>query len=353
MSYQQNFLRTIEFKDPEYIPCNISVMWPLWNFHRKKLEKLALKHSLIFQGFKEGSIKYSKRRGLVRSNKILTDPFGCVWSFRIKGYEGQVIVHPLHKWKSFRQYKFPNPEEGIPETGSAKLRPLGSFLAALDKARERGESIIQASMPHGFFFQRLYYLRGFTSLLKDFIAKPPQIYDLIESLTEYYLTLIDILLDSGRLNIFYFGDDLGLQNRMPISPETFREFIFPTYYKIFQKIRSKGVHVYLHTDGHIIEVIDQLIESGVDILNIQDRVNGINKIAVKCKNIICINLDIDRQYITAFGKPVQIRNHIKNIVKTLSSTRGGLIIQSELHPPTPLKNIEALVEAMEENMWLS
>ena len=39
----------------------------------------------------------------------------------------------------------------------------------------------------------------------------------------------------------------------------------------------------MHTDGHVTEVMDKLMETGVDILNIQDNVNGLDNIVAACK----------------------------------------------------------------------
>jgi len=59
---------------------------------------------------------------------------------------------------------------------------------------------------------------------------------------------------------------------MPISPRTFRELIFPAYRRIFGCLRGCGIHVYLHSDGHVVEILDQLVEAGVSILNVQDAI---------------------------------------------------------------------------------
>jgi hypothetical protein len=352
LTWKENYLRAIEFRQPEYIPSRLNPFWPIWNIHRERLESIALEHPLLFPGFKSNNIKYDMKEGIKRLENSLMDPFGCVWKYTLKGYLGQVVYHPLEKWKNFEKYNFPDPEKGMPVEGNAYLQQWEKIFEVLDKERESGELLIQAGLPHSFFFQRLYHLRGFSNLLKDFITKPPQIYDLIEALTEYNLKLVDILLNSGKLNIINFGDDIGLQNRMPISPKTFREFIFPAYYKIFQRVRSKGVHVYYHSDGHIIEISDQLIETGIDILNLQDRINGVKQISNKFKGKLCIDLDIDYQKLIPFGKPDQIKRHINHIVEELSDRNGGLMMIAELHPPTNLENIKALCEAIENNFWL-
>lgn len=345
-SWRENYLRTVEFRSPEYIPCRVVITLPVWRVYRGRLEELASRHPMVFQEFKPPEEYRGKG-----APKVVRDPYGCVWRFVIEGYQGQVVKHPLKDWKTLKDYQLPDPEDGVISEGSHEVTPWIVIFKRLDEARSRGDLVV-ANMPHGFFFQRLYYLRGFVNLMKDFLAKPPELYRLIEMLTEYNLKLVKMFLKSGRIDVFYFGDDLGVQDRMTISPRAFRDFIYPSYRKIFQVVRGRGAHVYFHTDGHVIEIVDQLIEAGVDILNVQDRVNGLENIASKCKGRVCVDLDIDRQYLIPFGTPGEIKAHIKRAVETLTLRTGGLMMKAEVHPPTPLVNVEALAQAMEEYMKL-
>ncbi len=352
LSWRENYLRAADFAYPEYVPCVISVFWPVWNTHRERLEELAERYPLLFPGFRRGSIRYEGEPGVVYTDETRVDPFGCVWHFTIKGYQGQVVKHPLEDWSRWREYRLPDPEAGLPVEGGASLIPWETLYEQMDRARESG-SLVVAPMPHGFFFQRLYYLRGFRNLLRDFVLRPPQIYELVEALTEYNMQLLRRLLKFGRVDVVSFGDDLGTQTGMPISPATFREFIFPAYAKFFSYAHSRGARVRLHTDGGIMEVADQLLEAGVDILNLQDRVNGGPEgIRERLWGRVCIDLDIDRQHLIPFGSPGEIRSYIGRVFRVLGSERGGLMLYAEVHPPTPLENIAALAEAMMEGMWL-
>lgn len=361
LSFRENYLRSVEFKNPEYVPCRIFVTPLVWLMYEKELEKLRKRYELILcpPTISSYLMEAMKRRKpydaakifIPRANRTLIDPFGCIWSFNIESYQGQVIGHPLEKWENLKDYSFPDPDEGLPAEGSDKVIPWSRISEDIEKMKAEG-SLVRVSLMHGLFFQRLYYLRGFTNLMRDFIQRPPQLYDLIESLTEYILELVNRLLKCGRIDVVYIGDDLGTQTRMPISPSIFREFIYPSYRKIFGRIRESGVHVYFHSDGHIIEVVDQIIDAGVSILNLQDKVNGLENIKSLCKGKVCIDVDVDRQHLVPFGKPEEIKLHIKRIIEELSLKKGGLMIEAEVHPPTPPANIKALAESMEENMWL-
>ena len=87
--------------------------------------------------------------------------------------------------------------------------------------------------------------------------------------------------------------------------------------------------------------------SGVEILNLQDRVNGVDWIAGKFRGKLCVEVDIDRQSVTPFGTPAQIDAMVRNIVEKVSTPDGGLCMIYGLYPGVPLENVKALMDAME------
>jgi len=103
----------------------------------------------------------------------------------------------------------------------------------------------------------------------------------------------------------------------------------------------------MHSDGDIRDLVDDLIEDGVEVLNLQDLVNGIDWIAKRLKGKVCIDLDIDRVQVTRFGTPEDIDALIRKEVEKLGSPDGGLMMIYGLYPGVPLENVKALMDAME------
>ena len=81
----------------------------------------------------------------------------------------------------------------------------------------------------------------------------------------------------------YFGDDLGMQASLPMSPEKWRQYLKPCFAQIYKPVRDAGHYVYMHTDGHIVEIIPDLIDCGVNVLNPQVGANGLENLARACK----------------------------------------------------------------------
>ncbi len=106
--------------------------------------------------------------------------------------------------------------------------------------------------------------------------------------------------------------------------------------------------VNLHSDGYIMELVDDFIECGVNIINPQDLCNGIDNLARNVKGRMCISLDIDRQTIVPFGTRKEIRELIEEEVRKLGSPRGGLEMVAGIYPPTPPENIDALCQALKQ-----
>ena len=84
------------------------------------------------------------------------------------------------------------------------------------------------------------------------------------------------------------------------------------------------------------------------MINLQDLVNGIDWIAEQFAGRTCIDLDIDRQMITARGTPEQIDALIREEVEKLGSKAGGLMMIYGLYPGVPVANIQALMDSMEK-----
>ena len=84
----------------------------------------------------------------------------------------------------------------------------------------------------------------------------------------------------------------------------------------------------------------------MDIINLQDTVNGLDWIGGRFRGKTCVDLDIDRQHITRFGTPKDIDAHIRRCVETVGCPAGGLMMIYGLYPDIPMENVRAVMDAM-------
>ena len=149
------------------------------------------------------------------------------------------------------------------------------------------------------------------------------------------------------MDLSTFGDDLGMQHRLAISPVKWRRYLKPCFTQIYQPFRDAGYYVYMHTDGHILEIIPDLVDSGVNVVNPQVGANGLDNLAEVCKGKVCVDLDLDRQQFPFFT-PRDIDDHIHEAVDKLGAPEGGLWLKAEIGPDVPLANISAIFDALDK-----
>jgi hypothetical protein len=180
----------------------------------------------------------------------------------------------------------------------------------------------------------------------DLATGEPRIAEVIHKVEDYNAVVIRKQLDLGA-EYMSFGDDLGMQHALPMSPEMWRAFIKPSYERMFRPCREAGVPIYLHTDGHVLEIIPDLVEVGVRILNPQIRANGLEGLVEMAKGKVTIDQDLDRQ-LFPFATPSQLEDHITEVFEALYLPEGGLMLVAECGPDVSLENIDAICTTLDQ-----
>lgn len=304
-------IKVINYDYPEVIPVTVGVLPAAWMKYRDEMSLIAEEFP-EFIADKHSEETYDNIPVPSYHAGEWIDPWGCVWSNLVDGMESIVTKHPYPTRESVRDIKKPEP---------------------------------QAGFPHGFMYLRLEDLRGFEEIMIDFAEEPEELRLLIDTVLAYNLECADKLLEiCGDWDIVGFGDDLGHQKALPMSPAKWRKYLKPCFQQIYKKFKDRGQYIFMHTDGCIWEIMPDLVEAGVNIINCQYRANGLDNIERVCKGKIPIHLDLDRQMMP-FATPTQIDEHVYTAVKTLGMKEGGLSLSIEISQDYPLENIRAILGA--------
>lgn len=344
MNHRENVLRAIRFETPECIPMWFGINAACWHhYDQTALKDLMAAHPLLFPAYQRpaGEVKPDYAVN-ARSHEPYTDFWGCVWQTTDNGITGSVHTHPLADWAAFDHFTAPNPND---TDGTAPVN-WPSIRATVARQKEQGE-LVYGGLSHGHTFLRLQDLRGYEHLLFDMLDQEPNLTKLIAMVADFNYAQVTKWLELEP-DIMIYPEDLGMQNGPMLSPDCFRTYIKPVYQRIMKPSRDQGCIVHMHSDGDIRALADDLIEGGVEVINLQDLVNGIDWIADRFAGRICIDLDIDRQKITPHGTPQQIDNLIREEVQKLGRKQGGLMMIYGLYPGVPLNNVKALMDAMEK-----
>ncbi len=341
LTHRENYLRTARFQGPEYIPCSVFLSHALRALGGAELEEVMARHDWLWPGFRAGQTDFADYEFPARERVgELVDPWGCRWRCAVNGMVGTVVEHPLGDWAELESLPEPSTD---PQCAQHVTGTWDQERQRVDAAKRRGD-LTSGGLYHGFFFMRLTYLRGFENLMCDLAEEPPELYRLIDAVKAQCSQILRrwLQMDVDQIG---FGEDLGTQTGPMISPEMFAKFVTPVYRELMQPARKAGKLVYLHTDGRVLELMDEFHAAGVHIINPQDLVNGIDNLAREVKGRFCIDLDVDRQSVVPFGTPGDIHALVEEEVRKLGDRAGGLMLKIGIYPPTPPRNVNAVCEA--------
>ena len=339
----RNYLEAAYFDHPDWIPTTVSLLPSAWLKHGEEAEAVMLDHPKLFPGYKEGSFKSMKLARRHQKGRW-TDAWGIVWDNAEEGISAIPVDDeaPLRDWATFDNYSPPDPLEVTDEGQPVDWHQRAKSIA---NAKQNG-GLPSGGLTHGFMYMRLFYLRGFCNLMMDIATRDPRLDKLIEMVLGHSVALVQKFVELG-IEHMGGGDDLGMQTSLPMRPEDWRHYLTPRYSEIFKPCRERDISVHLHTDGHILEIIPDLIDCGITIINPQIRANGLDGLVRMAKGKVCIRLDLDRQ-LFPFATPDELRTHIREAKAALYMPEGGFMLNAECAHDVPVENIRAICETLEE-----
>ena len=198
------------------------------------------------------------------------------------------------------------------------------------------------------------YLCRFDQFLIDLAENRPKAESLLDRLVEMHVANLEKVLDAveGYVQVIQMGDDLGSQQTTVISPRLYREVFKPRQKTIFERVRRrKGIHLFLHSCGSIVDILPDLIEAGVEIINpVQTSARGMDPAYLKRefgKDLTFWGGGCDTQRVLPEGTPRDVEIHVRERVRTFAA--GGGFVFCQVHnilPNVPPANIAAMFGAV-------
>jgi hypothetical protein len=248
--------------------------------------------------------------------KTATDEWGCVWARSEVNNMGQVKGHPLADPGMIDRYCWPDPDSP-------------SFYSGMEQMLSDSGGKYVLSGIFMLLFERIHSLRGFENTMVDLLERPNLVKRIAEHVEAFAIRVIGNL--AGRfgnaIHGFTFTDDWGTERNLLIHPDVWREVFKPRYKSIFETIHGEGWHVWMHSCGKINDIIEDLIEIGLDVINVQQpRVLGIEEIGRRFKGRICFETLCDIQKTLPLGSENDIRLEAGELIRRWAADNGGFIV---------------------------
>jgi uroporphyrinogen decarboxylase len=255
------------------------------------------------------------------------DEWGCRISNIEAGLEGEVrnpTLSDIREWRSVRP-----PYETLPEDLSAARDVVNRHCASTAAYVRTSDYNWGRACPTPW--ERWQYLRGAQNALMDIMDVDADVRGLLKLIHDFYLFELEFWV-STDVDAVRLGDDWGSQTQLLIPPTVWRELFKPLYRDYCDLAHSHGKSVFFHSDGHITEIYDDLIEIGVDALNSQLFCMDLQDLARRAKGRITFWGEIDRQHVLPSTDPQVGRDAVREVARHLYEPAGGIIAQLSLGP---------------------
>jgi uroporphyrinogen decarboxylase len=199
------------------------------------------------------------------------------------------------------------------------------------------------------FVHTSQYLRGFEDWFLDFARDRKVLGTLFDAILEVSMAINRELLEEvgAEVDVLMTSDDLGVQGGLMVSPEAYRDLIKPRHRRYFQLVHDLSpAKVFFHTCGSVVDILDDLVEIGVDVLHpVQVSAAGMDPAYLKQRwgDRLSFWGGIDTQRVLPYGSVDEVRREVERRIEQMAEG-GGYILGAvhNIQPDVPVENVLAM-----------
>jgi len=261
------------------------------------------------------------------------DVYGVVWDRSVDKDIGTPVDWPIRRPEDLDRYDWPD----------VRRDALYAHLPA--QLADHGDRFRRYLM--GFsLYERAWTLRGMDELLMDMVERPEFVERLLDAICEHNLQQVRraVTLD---IDAVYFGDDYGMQTGLIMGLEHWRHFIKPRLARMFAAVREAGKFVCLHSCGCVTELLDDLVQIGLNLFNpFQPEVMDVFALKKRYHGRLAFHGGMSVQKVLPFGSVADVRQMTGRLIE-MGRPGGYVFSPSHSVPPdVPPENLVAMREVL-------
>jgi len=258
-------------------------------------------------------------------------------------------VIPLHPWEdplpepldldTLLSARFRDPRSDALLESPAEGRMFLTIREAVEKYGSQ-----KAVFAHAWgVFELVHFQLGLEEALVQMALERDKMRALFQRLAEWSATTVEKAVAAG-VDVIELSDDWGQNRALLFRPDDWWELIYPCDRLIVDVAKSKGVPVVLHSDGDVTEVLEGILEMGVDALHPVQESAGMDPGAIKARygSRLALMGGLDTVSVLPRMDAAQIQEEVQRLFDLLKPGGGFIFSTSHLiQSDTPLEVVEA------------
>ena len=264
---------------------------------------------------------------------IWEDEFGVQWNRSVDKDIG-VVCNCRITPESLPDHPFPDPAD------PSRYAHYDAFITA------HPDDCAVANL--GFsLFERAWTLAGMETILMGMVTDPAFVHALLDRILEHNLAIIDHAC-RYPIDVMHFGDDWGQQTGLIMGPELWRVFIKPRIRQMYQRVKSYGKLVSIHSCGKVDEVYPDLIGIGLDIFNpFQPEVMDVFEMKRRYGGDLTFYGGISTQRTLPFGTVQQVKDEVRRLLDRVGANGGYIAAPAHCIPGDARpENMAAMIDVL-------
>lgn len=376
MNSRERIILTLNHKEPDRVPIDIGGTHATTmhiNVYKKLKKKLGvveetedeiLQYTLQTAVISERMLKklngdvvlittntlnnYNKNISL--ENNSYVDEWGIEYRLPNNGLYFDIVGHPLKNisFQSLEKYNWPDPYD------KRRFKDVKDKAKYYYKDTDYAIAVLKEKDFLGGILQDCAWLVGFEEFFCLLATDEELANKLMDKVLDFHMGFWEAILSrvENYIQVAIISDDLGTQDNLIISPGMYRKFIKPRHKKLVELIKSKSdAKVLLHSCGAVREIINDMIEIGIDMLNpiqLSAKKLGDTKLLKEefGEKIVFWGGGCDTQEILPLGKPSDVEREVERRIRDLKP--GGGFVFAPVHniqPDVPIENVLTLYKS--------
>jgi len=197
---------------------------------------------------------------------------------------------------------------------------------------------------YGDIFTWTWDFMGFETFSFALVDDPQLVELIFNKIGSIVLTLFETIVTFDKIGALFYSDDIAINTGLFVAPWVYRSYLFPWMKKIGDLCQKHNIPFIYHTDGNILDVLDDLKDCGVNALQpIEPQAMDIVELKKTRGKDFCLvgNIDVD---LLARGTREQIESQVKYLLKNVAPGGGYCLGSGNTVPEyVPIENYVTMI----------